>query len=132
MKLCRKCKTEKPKSDFGFNKHKRDKLNVWCKSCCNKQGRNRTPDYRLNQSYKIQYGITLEDYNKMLEDQNNKCKICGSSKSGTIQHNRLVVDHDHKTGKVRGLLCDKCNRGLGYLGDSIENLEKAVEYLKGN
>ena len=75
---------------------------------------------------KINFGITPEDYDRMFEAQRGICKICGK-KNGK---RRLVVDHCHNTDKVRGLLCGKCNRGIGYLNDSIELLEAAIRYLK--
>lgn len=78
------------------------------------------------------YGISNEDYGEMLKAQNSKCEICGGE--GFLmknQHHRmkLVVDHDHKTGKVRGVLCHNCNRALGLFKDSVENLDRAKEYL---
>lgn len=74
------------------------------------------------------FGITLEDYNNILISQNYKCKICGKGYSESKV--ALAVDHDHITGKVRGLLCYNCNIGLGNYRDSIELLEKAIIYLK--
>ena len=75
------------------------------------------------------YGITLEDYNFLLEDQNKKFKICNSECS---TGKSLAVDHNHETGKVRGLLCKNCNIGLGMFFDSIDFLESAVLYLKSS
>ena len=81
-----------------------------------------------NKSYKRYYGITLEQYNQMFEKQGGRCNICGRHQS---ELNRaLVVDHDHKTRKVRGLLCHKCNTGIGNLNDDIVLLLKAIEHLK--
>ena len=65
--------------------------------------------------------ITLEEYKKYPQE----CNICGSKEEG--RGFKMNVDHDHKTGKVRGLLCNSCNRGLGLLGE--DNLEKAILYL---
>lgn len=78
------------------------------------------------------YGISVEDYQKMLVEQEHKCAVCGGE--GFIMNNqyhkmKLVVDHDHVTGRVRGLLCHNCNRALGLLQDSIESLDKAKAYL---
>lgn len=72
------------------------------------------------------FGITLEEYNELLKKQNNVCAICGSS-SG---EKSFSVDHDHITGKVRGLLCRGCNVGIGNLKDDPELLEKAIIYIK--
>ncbi len=77
---------------------------------------------------KTKYDITPEIYYEILDKQNKVCAICKKVQS---EFYRLQVDHDHKTSKVRGLLCGKCNRSLGLLDDSIENLESAIKYLKG-
>lgn len=78
-----------------------------------------------------QYGITLDEYNRMLIDQGGCCAICGAregrSKAGGV---RLHVDHDHATGKARGLLCGTCNRGIGQLGDDPARVRAAVRYLE--
>lgn len=76
------------------------------------------------------YGISIEEYDRMVESQKGLCKICNSFEPN--RKGRLCVDHDHDTGKIRGLLCDKCNRAMGLFGDSQENLQKAIEYLKAN
>lgn len=78
------------------------------------------------------YGITTKDYNEMYINQNGLCAICNKEGFRMAEHHKLklVVDHCHSTGSVRGLLCHNCNRALGLLKDSIESLEKAVKYLK--
>ena len=86
-------------------------------------------DIRLSQRIK-KYGLSANDYYKLLEKQNGECAICGTD-IGDINGNRLYVDHNHKTGKVRGLLCSNCNFGIGSLKDSIELLKKAIIYLEG-
>jgi hypothetical protein len=73
------------------------------------------------------YGIDIEEYTKLLEKQDFKCAICGSRGSDIKS---LAVDHDHATGKVRGLLCDSCNLGIGKFKDSTELLTSAINYLK--
>jgi len=72
------------------------------------------------------YGINHKQYEEMFIQQENKCAICGSPQVGT---KRLSIDHCHKTGKVRALLCQKCNFGLGFFRDNVELLEKAKQYL---
>lgn len=74
------------------------------------------------------YGMTEEDYNKMLEEQKDRCAICDTSVK-TGRWKRLCVDHCHTTGKVRGLLCNECNRGMGLLKDNADILRKAATYL---
>lgn len=76
---------------------------------------------------KRNFGITIEDYNKLFERQQGKCAVCG--KHQTEFKKRLAVDHCHKTKKVRGLLCNNCNIGIGFMKDDIENLKCAILYL---
>ena len=74
-----------------------------------------------------QYGITLAQYEQMLRDQENKCAICGNEDE--VEGRRLAIDHCHESKKIRGLLCGKCNRGLGLFYDNKELLENAISYL---
>ena len=87
--------------------------------------RKRQPQRVKNTYLKKMFGITIQDYDEMLESQNGGCKICG----GKDKSFRLAVDHCHGTGKIRGLLCSKCNRGIGCFKDSTDLLRKAIEYL---
>lgn len=82
------------------------------------------PRFR-NSRLKYEYGITLEDYEIMYEEQNGVCAIC----EGTDMNRMLSVDHCHDTGRVRGLLCGTCNRALGLFKDSPELLKRAKEYV---
>ena len=75
------------------------------------------------------YGITHEDYDRMLAEQGGGCAICGSATPRTKRSEYLHVDHCHATGAVRGLLCGPCNAGIGSLGDNIGRLEAAIRYL---
>lgn len=79
------------------------------------------------------FGLDPEKYLEMLKNQDNKCAICGKEEitlttKGTKR--RLSIDHDHKTGKVRDLLCNKCNTGLGCYEDSVELIQKVIKYLE--
>jgi len=78
------------------------------------------------------YGISLEGFNMMYEKCEGRCEICGSEGFVLNESSRmkLALDHDHNTGQVRGFLCHNCNRALGLLKDSIDNLEEAIKYLK--
>lgn len=76
---------------------------------------------------KRKYGITLEDYDKLLKQGGGVCWICGNPPT----RRSLDVDHDHKTGKIRGLLCHMCNQGLPRFRDKPENLRRAADYLEG-
>lgn len=75
------------------------------------------------------YDLSLDQYNELLKSQNNMCAICSRLKPNQTTNN-LHVDHCHKTGKIRGLLCDKCNRGLGFFSEDISLFQKAIEYVK--
>ena len=81
------------------------------------------------------YGITLEQYYEILDDQLGKCAICHATCSGMrkgVPRLYFCVDHDHKTGKIRGLLCLGCNKILGAFNDDPELFIKAMYYLRGN
>jgi len=94
----------------------------------------RCKDHAYTSAYlKRTYGITYDDYLRMLEEQQHRCAIC-PSEGFTMdpKHKlKLVVDHCHTTGRVRGLLCHNCNRALGLLKDSRSSLERAIGYLEG-
>lgn len=98
---------------------------LYCSDSCKRRGI--TTAYLLR-SYKI----TLDDYETMLNAQGHKCKICGGE--GFIMNSnrhklKLVVDHCHSTGRVRGLLCHNCNRAIGLLQDNVATLKSAIAYL---
>lgn len=93
-------------------------------------GLTRTAEYQYRKSLKRMYGISADEYDKMLDAQMGKCAICGADQKKNRGHT-LAVDHCHKSGMVRGLLCHICNRGIGLLQDSPALLEKAAKYLKG-
>jgi hypothetical protein len=89
----------------------------------------------VNQNRFARYGITYEDYNDLVKLQGNLCAICGEPETARAWNDKsksktLHVDHDHETGQVRGLLCQKCNTGLGGLKDDIKLLKLAIEYLE--
>lgn len=88
-------------------------------------------EYRLRWQLKRLYGITKEDHDRMYRSQGGVCAICASVPSGPGSRGILHVDHDHATGKVRGLLCWKCNVGLGNLRDDPAILRAALVYLAG-
>ena len=117
-KTCKRCNSHKHSSEFVPNKSNKDGLNGWCKVCAKDDGLNK------------KYGISYNQYIQILKTQNNKCAICLTSEPLGIS-NSFVVDHCHSTGKIRGLLCNHCNTGLGKLGDTIETLERVLSYLKG-
>ncbi len=90
----------------------------------------KNPEKLLAYKLKSKFGITVEEYRKMFERQENRCAICW--KDGKTSTRKLHIDHDHKTGKIRGLLCKNCNHGLGMFKDDMYRLLNAVSYLKKN
>lgn len=99
--------------------------------------RERTAKYYLankeafkDRKLRFSYGIGLADYNELLEKQGGGCAICGGPPRGGRSKKYFHVDHDHVTGKVRGLLCHYCNTAIGSLQENPERLEKAIEYLR--
>jgi hypothetical protein len=89
-------------------------------------------EYNLRRNLRYFYGLTLDQYETMLEGQGGGCAICGfvPLPDGKNAAARLHVDHDHETGKVRALLCNGCNRGMGYLGDNPTRLRAAADYIE--
>ena len=133
MKKCSKCKLTKSLTEF--NNVKSGKLGVhhYCRSCHSQQRKN-TYDYNKCRSANImrKYRLSLDDIKKMFDNQNGKCKICDIKYENASKHSGLYIDHCHKSNKIRGLLCSKCNRLLGVWDDNIEILQSAINYLKIN
>lgn len=154
-KICSKCKEEKIIDDF-TSRGKSKTTGLSLKSCVCKKCKNRirevarkanmtearkeankrrkkrfnekNPDASRRSWLRVNYGIDQEDYNNLLISQNNSCAICGKDKNPNGR--ALSVDHCHTTGIIRGILCADCNSGIGYFKDSIQALEKAIEYLR--
>lgn len=93
--------------------------------------REANPKYHKAMHIKKRYGITIDQYDYMLAEQNGCCAICGKEEANEIRGKipSLAIDHDHATGAIRALLCSNCNRGLGLFNDSVELLAKACEYV---
>jgi hypothetical protein len=138
MKVCRTCKQEKPLEEFSFQKVRgRRYFFLDCKKCraaASVMKRHGKPEkYRAQvrkSLLKRRYGITPADYNRMLQNQGHKCAICKTEGAGRSGAQRLAVDHDHKTGATRGLLCHRCNIGLGHFFDTPELIRNALKYLQ--
>ena len=135
-KTCRVCKRILPLERFG----RRSDRGEWsyrseCKECIatkQKQYRLRTKDpiqSRKNWSRQLKhrFGISVEEYEQMLVAQSGGCAICGCV---NVDERRLAVDHDHKTGRIRGLLCHHCNVVLGHVNDSPARLRQLIAYIK--
>lgn len=124
VNTCSLCSREKPTSEFAY-----DGKRSYCKSCWNAEhriGGRFAPNQRLRVEANLRrnYGITLAEFEARATEQNHRCAICRRKK-------RLVVDHDHETGHVRGLLCSSCNLAIGLLSESLELTERLVVYLGG-
>ena len=89
---------------------------------------NYDPEVYKDYELKKRYGISLKEYYQRLSSQNGLCAICGSSVSETRR--RFHVDHDHKTGEIRGILCHRCNVALGMVQDNIKILSLMIKYLE--
>ena len=133
-KVCSYCQQAIPLDNFHMSKgHSAGRAAV-CKPCQASYSANwyqqnkerRKQEMRVN-AYMRQYGITIEEYEILVAEQNNGCAICNASTGSNGK--RLSVDHNHQTGEVRGLLCDDCNTALGKFKDDPSLLAKAITYL---
>lgn len=158
MKECSNCKETKEVSEFGIDKYTNDGFNIRCKLCkrlkeklnrllkpeiykkephkwreYNKKCYNKPEQKRKHKNRALikRFGITLDDFERMLNEQDGVCKIC-SEKEKVRNNLNLSVDHCHKTGKVRGLLCNRCNRAIGFMEDNVQLLKNAIKYLENN
>lgn len=130
-KKCSTCKEVKYLQDFSKNKSRPDGRHPQCKDCRSKykpseESRKKNTE-RLRKWNRLKLtGFTQEDFDNKLKEQGNKCAICGTDDPGKTNWH---ADHNHKTGKKRGVLCHKCNTGLGLLKDDVDVLCAAIEYL---
>lgn len=148
MKKCTKCLKLKPLEEFYRDKSHKDGRRSSCKKCFSVESkiynskpevkestRNRQKKYHaqpdvkiLKENYRlrVKYGLTIEGKEQMLESQGNRCEICRDR----LPVKEAYVDHDHETDKVRGILCNHCNRGLGGFKDNLETIGSAVKYIE--
>jgi hypothetical protein len=132
-KKCNKCFHILPLDSFHKDSTKEDKKVLTCKGCKKqydkaKRSSIENRDKRRWINLMQRYGLTKDEYLSMFQEQCGCCKICNTHQLDLKRP--LVVDHCHSTMKVRGLLCDNCNNGLGKFKDSEEFLKKAIDYLK--
>lgn len=146
-KICSKCRKSLKLDEFHKNKAMKDGLNNVCKQCKSQYCKDNAEEYKRrnkakyntekgrrmyrNCMYKSTFGITIEDYDKMYALQDGKCAICRKPET-TVMNGKAInlsVDHDHSTGKVRGLLCRSCNHGIGNFLDNTELLHEAIKYI---
>ena len=131
-KTCPGCEESYPRTSEFFNKDRNRKfgLGYYCRDCTKEKSKNYS---RRPRSYHLmrRYGITEQGFNEMLAEQDYCCACCDRhmSESDKIMN----VDHDHNVSGpegIRGILCWSCNVGIGHLGDEVDGVEKALEYLK--
>lgn len=127
---CPKCQNIQTISRFNKNKNTKFGIACYCKPCSkNRNKRKYDSEYHRSYNLKKNHNITSEEYNKMFVKQNKLCGICQKDLT-ILKKNNVHLDHCHKTGKIRGILCLNCNFGLGSFKDNEEFLEKAIQYLK--
>ncbi len=132
-KRCPVCKIEKPTDLFYKSSTAKSGCSSYCKKCQNLRTTSYAREHKdtiptIGYALKRRYGITSKDYEEMLIAQEYRCAICMVDKCSTGRN--FAVDHNHTTGKVRGLLCSLCNKGIGSLRDSRALLIKAANYLE--
>lgn len=143
-KACRKCGVTKTLADFSLSRKATETANAVyrsdCKECCSTRARqwfaensDRANENRRRWNLQNTYGLSVAEYNALLRKQGGVCAVCGKDEPNahgrTGKQFRLAVDHCHETGAVRGLLCQKCNRAIGLLGDDPALMRKAISYL---
>jgi Autographiviridae endonuclease VII len=147
-KSCSKCKEIKDYSEFHKDLTRAIGIRPACKACETKrlyewreknrsaynnyaaQWRALNPERQHATEIKRKYNVSKEQYQEMLDKQGNRCQICRKLHNVDIKRGRLYIDHNHTTGKVRGLLCNNCNSGIGNLQDDPDIVQSALEYLK--
>ena len=132
-KTCYKCgkrkraSIEKTITEFATSRSETDGFCMACKECCAAYAQRPEVLKRKSERYRTKkYGISPEEYNTMVETQGGVCLIChqpGDTRFG------LVVDHDHDSGAIRGLLCANCNQGIGHLQDDPDRMRRAADYV---
>jgi hypothetical protein len=140
-KECQTCHRSLPLSEFNnrCDGRKHNRPRSYCRECYAvymKDWRKKSREKDLIQyrkkekefNIKTNYGISLTDYNQMVESQDGKCYICGINKDSLTR--KLAVDHNEKTGQVRALLCTNCNTALGLFKENTVSMFRAIEYLK--
>ena len=132
MKECTKCGAIKELTEFGNYTYKgQPRKRAACKSCKNAQQIKRyseAPEVHREYLYKKKYGISIQEYDELLDAQGGCCKICGTDTPNG--QGRFVIDHNHVSGEIRGLLCSTCNTGLGNFFDNPQFLKNAATYLE--
>lgn len=156
LRRCLDCLAIKPEEAFGRWRQGPYGLRYTCRDCTNQANRKKyypkiteeardrkrkknhlayhamaeleKKDHNRKQGLKQNHGLTLEEFDIMLAAQDGRCAICGRD-NPTGRFSQWHIDHCHRTGQIRGILCDSCNRGLGMFKDNVEFLQTAIAYL---
>jgi hypothetical protein len=138
MKLCPTCQQTKPATDFYADRRRSNGLHTYCRACCKTRAKgryaadpeghkkrhrdwvSRNPERVKLHKARSAYGISAEQYQGLAK----VCVICGAV-------DNLRIDHSHQSGRIRGMLCDQCNKGLGFFRDNPALLHRAAEYILG-
>lgn len=129
---CTKCDELKPLTDYHVDRRAKSGHNSVCKVCAcqlKAQDYKKHKDKRLAYRRSYLYGVSPDDYDALHDKFSGSCGICGNTEESGVA---LAIDHCHGSGKVRGLLCNNCNNGLGRFKDDEELLQLAINYLKEN
>lgn len=137
VKQCTRCKEIKTLDLFFKNVNTKDGHACYCKLCQynerqvyrkSSKGKKRLAESRRKYELRSKFNMSVDDYFEMYEEQDGRCKICYDRQHSYRAH--LAIDHCHKTGIIRGLLCNSCNVGIGNLKDSPKVLKRAIAYIK--
>lgn len=141
MKTCQRCGADKPLDDFHRDAKADDGRVAWCKTCrkeyraevyardpqaakdYQREWKRRNPAKVTEYGRRHRHGVEPEDFERLLAEQEGRCAICGTDDE------MLRIDHCHDRRVIRGLLCDRCNRGVGFFDDNPERLRAAAEYV---
>lgn len=120
---CTRCKLVKPRSEFGPERRQPTGMSPRCRQCAREKAREYWSRVGADKWRLRDYGLTPDAYDALVKRAAGRCEVCGALEP-------LVIDHNHTTGVVRGLICDHCNVGIGRLGDTAEALRRALAYLE--
>lgn len=123
MKVCIKCKNELPDDQFHKRTYKTGNVGLQssCKTCSSKQ---RAKYYKPHDAARRKFKLSDEEYTALIEKSQGHCSVCDRPLT------KVCIDHDHKTGRVRGVLCNNCNTALGLVGDNTATLSKLIQWLE--
>ena len=125
VKKCVCCNIIKPADKFNYHPNTSDRMNSYCSGCIR------------DSALAKKFGVSVHDVVEFRSKHSGRCDCCGREETARVSQNRsearaLALDHDHRTNRIRGLICMNCNTALGKVGDDVERLKKLINYLKRN